>query len=392
MQEKQLRSGFTTGTCGAAAAKAAAVCLLSGERMTQTEILTPKGVRAVLHTEEVEEEGAVWFRVKKDAGDDPDVTHGAYVYASVTRVAGRPEAAWYQSEQFPHLYLTGGRGIGMVTRPGLACPVGKHAINPVPRQMMYEAVEEVCEAFDCRAPLLIRIQIPDGVLLAEKTFNPKLGITGGISVLGTSGIVEPMSEQALVETIRLEIHMKAVANGRRLILTPGNYGEACLREQLFLSLEKAVKCSNFIGEAVRCLEQEAIEEVLLVGHIGKLVKVAGGAENTHSRYGDGRMEILTDCMDAVMEGRKQAVGDDYQEYREQVLCANTTEEAVAYLNAMNLTEAVMTEVTNRIRHHMRIWSHGKVGVEVVTFSTVYGILGKSQGADAMIKRLTLEET
>lgn len=381
MQEKRLRSGFTTGTCGAAAAKAAAVCLLSGEIHRTISIMTPKGINACLETEPVHEDGRCFFRVQKDAGDDPDVTDRAFICACVSAMEGEAKALWYQSEQYPRLYLTGGIGVGMVTRQGLACPVGKHAINPVPRQMIFDAVQEVCETFDYSGCLLIQIWIPQGVELADKTFNPKLGIEGGISVLGTSGIVEPMSEQALTATIELEIHMKAVAGEHTLIITPGNYGEAFLREHLGLPLDKAVKCSNFIADTMACLEREGMKEVLLVGHLGKLIKVAGGVPNTHSRYGDRRMEILADCLDEPGSG-----------LNERILTANTTEEAVGYLKEAELTEQVMTEVTVRIKDHLERWSHGKVRAEVVTFSTVYGILGKSMGANALIKKLTSEET
>lgn len=392
MQEKQLKSGFTTGTCGAAAAKAAAVCLLTGEIKKQIEIMTPKGVVARLKVEQLHNRTEVSFRVQKNSGDDPDVTHGSWVYASLSSVCGQESESWYQSMEYPHLYLTGGEGIGMVTKPGLACPVGKHAINPVPRTMIFEAVESVCEAFDYTEPLLIKIEIPEGVMLAEKTFNPKLGIKDGISVLGTSGVVEPMSDPALLATIQLEIHMKAVEGIKKLILTPGNYGERFLHEQLHLSLDQAVRCSNFIADTMKMLEQEGIEEVLFVGHLGKMIKVAGGIPNTHSKYGDKRMEILAACLDEVHADQSIEKDIKNQVLREAVLKSNTTEEALEYLQTAQLLVAVMERVIQRIHDYLNQWGQGKVSVEVVTFSTVYGILGKSQGADALIKKLAMEET
>lgn len=423
-----LRSGFTTGTCGAAAAKAAAVCLLTGELLSRVEIVTPKGVAANLAVELVARgEAAACFRVQKDAGDDPDVTNGAWVYGTVERIGGVPDEVWYQSEDNPHLYLTGGEGIGLVTKPGLSCPVGKHAVNPVPRKMIFGAVEEVCEQMDCGEMLLIRIAIPQGVELAASTFNPKLGITGGISVLGTSGIVEPMSEQALIETIRLEIHMKAVAGVTNMILTPGNYGENFLREELQLSLNQAVKCSNFVADAMKMAAKEGINSVLFVGHIGKLIKVAGGVENTHSKYGDRRMEILADCWRiaafrdlskterlkhpvpgsgslAMIEPEMNVSGSRTPEeslLETQLLGSNTTEEALEYLQTAGCRDSVMEEAGRRIQLVLRGWSGTAAGekiaamekkeVEVVTFSTSLGILYKSSGADAMIKRIKTEE-
>ncbi|MEG7530670.1 MAG: cobalt-precorrin-5B (C(1))-methyltransferase CbiD [Hungatella sp.] len=373
MEKQALRSGFTTGTCAAAAAKAAAACLLLHKMDDEIAIVTPKGLMVHLKAEaDSEDDKLCCFRVQKDAGDDPDVTNAAWIYASVENRPEKIEPVWYQSEQFPQLYLTGGRGIGMVTKPGLACPVGKYAINPIPRQMIYEAVAEVAVCAAYVEDLLIRIQIPEGVKLAEKTFNPKLGIVGGISILGTSGIVEPMSEQALLDTIRLEIHMQAAMGRQEIILTPGNYGEHFLQEELQLPLSHAVKCSNFVADTIAMLEEEGITSLLFVGHLGKLIKVAGGVPNTHSKYGDRRMEILAGYV------RNPDLG-------EQIQRANTTEDALEMLQKSGCMETVMDAVVRAIQEVLMVWSHGKIRIEVVTFSLVYGILGKSRDADSLIE-------
>lgn len=382
MQDKPLRSGFTTGTCGAAAAKAAAVCLLGGECRERITIMTPRGILADMAVVQEQVGDVTWFRVEKDAGDDPDVTDKAWIYGSVQRILGDKKDVWYQSEEFLHLYLTGGEGIGMVTRAGLACPVGKHAINPVPRRMIFNAVQEVCQEMDCQEELLIQIQIPAGVALAARTFNPKLGIAGGISVLGTSGIVEPMSEKALLATIRLELHMKAVEGADSMILTPGNYGEKCLKEQLHLSLDRAVKCSNFIKDAMGMAAQEGFRHILFVGHLGKMIKVAGGVGNTHSQYGDRRMEILADCL----------TGHGDSKLRDQILSSNTTEDALDSLQAGGCREAVMKEAGRRIQAYLTDWGFHQVEVEVVTFSSVYGILFMSRGVDTLMKEFLEDET
>lgn len=386
MQKKEeLRNGFTTGTCSAAAASAAAVWRLMGEKKETANVRTPAGTEAVFFIRQMSEHGKDWFGVQKDAGDDPDVTHQTWIYGSVSYIEKSmdliPEM-WYQSEEYPNLFLTGAKGIGIVTRPGLACPVGKHAINPVPRKMIFEAVQQVCESADCQERLLIEIMIPAGEELAEKTFNPRLGIEGGISILGTTGIVKPMSEEALSASIQLEIHMCAVAGKKRLILTPGNYGETFLKETLGLSLESAVRCSNFAADAMESVEREGISEILFVGHLGKLIKIAGGVRNTHSKYGDRRMEILADCL---MNDQTDVL------FFNKIKSANTTEEAVEYLLQFHCLEIVMEEAVRRMKKYLEQWSHGKVRIEVVTFSTVYGILGKSQGADALIRKLAMED-
>ncbi len=220
-----MRRGYTTGSCAAAAACGAAQALLSGGEKQPEEIrlMTPKGIEVRIPVENVEinpEENRAVCSVRKDSGDDPDVTNRAIVCAEV----------FLRKEAEPPVRIDGGEGVGRVTKPGLACKVGEAAINPVPRKMIQQEVRKVMKAFDCRGGLDVIISIPDGKRLAEKTFNPKLGIVGGISVLGTTGIVEPMSEQALIDTIKVEINVAKATGVSYLVLTPGNYGETFLKE------------------------------------------------------------------------------------------------------------------------------------------------------------------
>ena len=384
-----LRSGFTTGTCAAVAAKAAAVLLITGEKEDYIELMTPGGKKASMKIlEHRMEKGRAGCCVEKDSGDDPDVTHQSRIWAWVQlqpAVAGGEKQEnlsgrerWYASEKYSFLYLTGGGGIGLVTRPGLSCPVGKHAINPVPRQMIFQSVAEVCLECGWSRPLLITVEIPGGEMLAAKTFNPRLGISGGLSVLGTSGIVKPMSQEALLETIRLELHMKAVSGQKRLILTPGNYGEAFVKEQLHLSLEEGIICSNFIFDSLMYAAAEGFREILLVGHMGKLIKVAGGVKNTHSMYGDRRMEILAACC--------KAAGVTDEKLLNVIEGSNTTEEAAKHLEKAGLTETVMAEVMSRIQAQAREWTSHQMEIEVVTFSSSYGILGMTKNAGEMAER------
>lgn len=409
--EKKLRGGFTTGTCAAAAVKAAVSLLFTGKTPERITLRLPDGREVKFFLEEAvfpEGEGRgkpARCAVRKDAGDDPDVTNGVWIYGTVRRIPEgmRPEALTdkplYGSDGHPSLFLTGGEGIGLVTKRGLPCPPGFYAINPVPRAMIFEAAAEACRGLDSgeaerlsgeekrpsreekrlsREPerLLIEISIPEGQALAEKTFNPNLGIRGGISVLGTSGIVNPMSEQALLETIRLDIRVKAQEGRRLLAVAPGNYGEDFLRSELHISMDAFVKCSNFIGETFRMMREEGIGSALFAGHVGKLIKVAGGVLNTHSKYGDRRMEIFCDC--AKEAGVPEAEA-------EALLSMNTTEEAVEYLTARGRMTETASVITERIR---RVIAEGcGIAPEVVVFSGRTGILGMTEGAASAAEQL-----
>lgn len=389
MDENKMRSGFTTGTCAAAAAKGAALLLVTGRNPGTVKLTTPKGVTAVMPLLEAlkDETGAV-CGVRKDAGDDPDVTDKTVVYAHVCFLNERqPEESWYDSEEYPGLWLAGGEGIGMVTRKGLSCPVGKPAVNPVPRRMIFEAAARVFEDYGQMRPAVITVSIPDGVRLAEKTFNPRLGIVGGISVLGTSGIVEPMSEAALLATIRLELHMKAVVGKRTAVLAPGNYGLNFLAEEFGIDSESVVKCSNFIEDSIKMAAEEGFQRVLLAGHAGKLIKAAGGAGNTHSAYGDNRMETMAGLVRQVLEeDLKEGVRPGSRSenacltLEQQVRIANTTEEAIALLRREGLDTRVMTLAAIDLKKRLEQWAGKRLRAEVIIFSSVYGILGITEEA------------
>jgi len=280
---KLLRCGYTTGACAAAAAKAGASLLLTGNAPERVTLDTPKGIALVLDVLDprLEEESAR-CAIKKDSGDDPDVTDGVLVYATVSRIPGGVE-------------IEGGEGVGRVTKPGLDQPVGTAAINSAPRRMIGDAVREVAAAYGYQGGLRVVISIPEGRALARKTFNPRMGIEGGISVIGTTGIVEPMSHQALMDTVRLEFRQLAASGARDVLLTPGNYGETFAGETLGLGLTGHIACSNLIGGAIDAAVENGFLRILLVGHIGKLVKLGIGAANTHSSEVDGRMETLIAC-------------------------------------------------------------------------------------------------
>ena len=315
----ELRKGFTTGSCAAAAAKAACRMLLSGSDVDKISIITPKGPAfdaEILNAERTAD--YVKCAVRKDGGDDPDITTGALIEAEV-RFAGTEEGT--EEGDALRVIIKGGRGVGRVTRPGLDQPVGEAAINSVPREMITREVTEVLDMFDCSEAVTVTISVPEGEELALHTFNPRLGIEGGISIIGTSGVVEPMSRQAILDTIRVELRQKRAEGHDIAFISPGNYGLDFMKETYDIDLDRSVKCSNFVGETIDMICELGFSGMLLTGHIGKLVKVAGGIMNTHSREADCRMEIIAAA--AVREGA------DTETLRRILDCLTTEERPTA---------------------------------------------------------------
>lgn len=389
---KKLRYGYTTGSCAAAAAKAAAWMLLSGKELRYVDLMTPKQIPLHLEVLEiVRTQSSVSCAVKKDGGDDPDVTNGILVCAEVsypvdTGIAADSPKAKGQQTALPEtemdrsrIRIDGGIGVGRITKPGLEQPVGAAAINRVPRRMIRENVLEVCTELQYAGGLNVLISIPEGEALAEKTFNPRLGIVGGISVLGTSGIVEPMSEQALIDTIRVEIRQK-LANGMEyLLIVPGNYGIDFLEEYGHgLCLEDAVKCSNFVGEALDASAEFGAKGVLLVGHIGKFVKLAGGIMNTHSHNADARMELLT--VHAALLGAPVSLLSRMME-------SVTTDDALECLQEAGLVKPVMERLMERMEFYVGQRVQKQLELGIITFSKVYGVLGQTGSATELAEKI-----
>jgi len=399
---KRLRRGFTTGSCAAAAATAAAQMLMTGEIVEMVQIQTPGGPvynAQILDAEILErawpsgrKRTSCRCAVLKDGGDDPDITTGTRIVAEVSL-----------SDE-PGITIDGGAGIGRVTKPGLDQPVGQAAINRIPRQMIAENVGKILREWQNmrNAPkgLHVVISAPDGEAIAEKTFNPKLGIVGGISILGTTGIVEPMSDRAIVETIRAQMRVQKAQGRRYVIAAPGNYGLAFLQEQYGLERNgqeqinrerngqenareaaetTVVQISNFAGEAVEMAAELGFEGFLLAGHIGKLVKVAGGAPNTHSKYGDRRMETLWE-MAAVF-----CPEENRESLRKEILECVMTDAALEVLDSHGLKEKTAQEMARRICANLVQWSGGRLRAETIVFSHQNRELVRSQGAEEMIR-------
>lgn len=364
-QGKNLRCGYTTGSCATAASKAAAAMLLTGERIDSVRIDTPKGI--VLNLEPLEVMLTADFAscaIRKDSGDDPDDTNGVLVYAKVEKTAE------------PGIMIEGGVGVGRVTKPGLACAVGGPAINQTPRKMITTEVGKVMTEAGYTGGLKVTISIPAGVEIAKKTFNPRLGIIGGLSVLGTSGIVEPMSEKALVETMYVEIRAQQAAGNKNLLVFFGNYGEDFTRDEMKLDLEGHVTCSNFVGELLDYAVFCGFETLLLIGHSGKLVKVAQGVMNTHSKYADCRTELF--ALEAMFHGASVEVG-------KEIYSCLTTDEVTKVLKRENIFEPVIEKVTDKIDFYMQHRVHGKIKTAALMFSNVYGVLGKTKYADELVE-------
>lgn len=371
-----MKKGFTTGSCSAAAAKAAAYMLLSGQEKLNIEIETPAGVMFKADIVDVNrQESFVSCAVIKDGGDDPDVTTGCHVTATVSVEKTGSEGATAKPAS---IIIDGGVGVGRVTLPGLDQPVGNAAINSVPREMIEKEVREVCSLLDFNGTLKVEISIPEGVELAGKTFNPRLGIVDGISVLGTTGIVEPMSNKALIDTIHVELSQKKAMGYKYAAVTPGNYGLKFMKDTFDYDLDSSVKCSNFIGETVDSVCRLGFEGMILTGHIGKLIKVAGGIMNTHSHEADSRMEILASSVIRA--------GADADLAKKVLDCLNT-EEALRHIKDAGILEKTMDIVLEKILFYLNFRCNSSIQIECILYSNEFGILAESQGASNMLKCL-----
>ncbi len=367
---KKLYYGYTTGTCAAAAAKAAALMLATGQAVPCVDILTPKGIALNLEVlEPALEPDHARCAIRKYSGDDPDVTNGILVFADVTL------------SETPGVSVDGGVGVGRVTKPGLKQAVGEAAINPVPMRMIREAAESVAEDYGIRG-LKVVLSIPDGVELAKRTFNPRLGIVGGISVLGTSGIVEPMSEAALVESIGLELRQKYALGCRRIIIAPGNYGADFIRSLCHVEESELVKCSNFIGQTIDMAVNAGYGEMLFISHIGKAIKLAGGIMNTHSREADSRAELMAAC--ALRAGCTA-------ETARRLLDCLTTDEMLEVLKAAGLMERTMEIAGERIDYYMNYRAKGQITIGAAIFSNETGMLCTTGPAAAWLAELKANE-
>ncbi len=391
-----LRKGFTTGTCAAAAAKAAAAALFASEKLPCVSVILPSGETVSLEIAgNWQGEGWAQCCVVKDAGDDPDITNGMEVHA---RVSMLPDGD-------SRILIDGGEGVGRVTMPGLDQPPGEAAINSVPRQMIRQAVSEVMEKTGGCSGVQVTISIPGGEKKALSTLNPVLGIEGGLSVLGTSGIVEPMSEKALLDTIRVRIRQelalqemgqkaepvvlpkeasgmeagseKETEKSRILLMAPGNYGLDFLKSRFGIDPDRVIKISNFIGESIDLAVSEGAAALVLAGHIGKLVKLAGGIMNTHSSMADARLEIL--ASNALLAGA------DADTCRRMLACP-TTDGALAILAEEYPLDDTMSLIIEKAAGHLARRAGTGIEIGIAMFSYEFGLLGCSRNFEELLTR------
>lgn len=367
---EKLRCGYTTGSCAAAAAKAAAEMIFTGHEVTGVKLMTPKGIMLDLDVVDAEmKDGGASCAIVKDSGDDPDITNGIRVYSRVRLI---PEGT----------VILGGEGVGVVTKAGLDRPVGDAAINTVPRRMISGAVAEIAEKYGYSGGFEVTVSIPQGVELAKKTFNPRMGIEGGISVIGTSGIVEPMSNTAVIETIRAEANIRRAAGQRNMLLTIGNYSEDFVQRELPFSLERSVTCSNFIGDAIDIGMELGFESILIVGHIGKLVKLGAGIMNTHSSWADGRMDVLVTC--GVLAGA------DTDTLKRLPDCV-TADAAMDILEEGGYLEKTADILSRRMDSYLRARVKDSIPIAALAFSYKRQLQVRTALAEELIKAITEEE-
>lgn len=350
-ENKKLRYGFTTGTAASLATKAALLSLTKNEFPESVSVMTPKGWLVTTDVVATSRDGKWHYAsVKKDAGDDPDITHGALVQARVS----------FAEDGQTH--IDGGVGVGRVTKKGLQVDVGKAAINPVPMAM----IQAVCHDVSPDRGINVIIDIPDGEALAKKTFNPQLGIIGGISIIGSSGIVEPMSKKALIDTIETELKVLKANHAKRILLVPGNHGEK-EAQALGIVADGTVKISNFVGESLDLCLEYGFEDIVLVGHVGKFVKLSLGIFQTHSREADGRIAALLQGL--IKEKAPYALLEAVQD-------EVTVEGACALI-----VDAAYTQLFDRLSdqavQYIYKRTFDKLNIELYMFSFNHGVLGRS---------------
>ena len=365
VNQKLLRCGYTTGTCAAAASKAAVAMLFKQESMDSVAITTPNQTDLIIDVLNPQfNDNVASCSIEKDSGDDPDITNGILVSSKVTLLPDSSE-----------IIIEGGRGVGKVTKGGLDQPVGMSAINSVPRKMIKDSLNELAMQYNYKGGFHVLISVPKGEEIAKKTFNPELGIVGGISILGTTGIVEPMSAKALADSIKVEISVIAAESNESILIFLGNFGKKFTEEELNLSTKPGIMCSNFIDVALDSSVEFGFKNILIVGHIGKLVKLGIGMFNTHSHNGDGRIETLLSC---ALEA-----GADIEILNEIQKCV-TTNAVLDILYENDLLTKTMGVLNGRIGHNIDRRIPEDINVGFICFANTgeySGVLFESENAD-----------
>lgn len=391
---KKYRRGYTTGSCATAVSKAAVYMLLTNEKIDTVNIDTPKGIYLSIpvvssEIKKNEDTGEIYSicSVQKDGGDDIDATNGIEIFAKATWVyedeIDKSENNFsFEGDGF---CVFSGEGVGIITKKGLSVEPGRPAINPVPQKMIAKEVEAVLKAseekvlndknsLDNRKKVIkIIIFIPKGEEVANKTFNPRLGIVGGISIIGTSGIVEPMSDEGWKKSLSIELNMKKELGMDKIILVPGNHGESFISDRIGEN-SSVVRTSNFLGYMLMEAKRMGFKKILLAGHIGKFIKLSAGIFNTHSKVADARNEILIANL-ALMGASTELV--------RKIDSCLTTEEAtdIVYENGFGEVFDIICEKCKK-RAEMHV--DNEIEIEVFIFKMDKTVLGKSKNAEEML--------
>ena len=377
-----MRFGYTTGSCATAAAKAAAIGLFTGNIPDEIEIDTPASVklRLKIHHRQLSADEAA-CAVQKDAGDDPDVTNGCYVHAKVMRNFAQT------------IEIDGGEGVGRVTKPGLQVPVGHAAINPVPRRMIEGAVKEV---IGNGCGLKIVISVPEGKVLGEKTFNPKLGIIGGISIIGTTGIVRPMSEDAFKTSLLCGLDIAQGIGYETVVLVPGSLGERSTLNLFDIPKDQVIQISNFVGFMLTAAGQRNFKRIILAGHPGKLAKLLRGDFQTHSAVSKPANDILIDIIEQQVQngGQESGVGGQKTETRLPDAMLNHLKEVSTVEGIVELLReykylSIMNEVAEKVETKVLEFYRDKqpfpaLEAGVILFDMKGSIIGISNSAQTWL--------
>lgn len=373
---KELRSGYTTGTCAAVATYVALSLLLDRDILESVEVTTLNGVKLEVPVYS-KKRGKTWGRgvILKDAGDDPDVTNGIEICAKVKIVNEFKNIE--KAHIFENIAIVGGRGVGLVTKKGLKVLPGKSAINPGPQEMIIKAVNSLIS--DKNIKVLVTIYVPKGREKALKTFNGKLGILNGISILGSTGIVKPMSEDALTKSMYAELKvLKENSEKDWVVFAFGNHGKQfCIDNNI--DIERMVVTSNYIGFMIDSAVELGFKRVLLIGHIGKAIKVAGGIFNTHSKVADARLEILAANAILVNESRENIL---------KILSSNTAEEACEYASKKM---ELFTLIADKVAQKSKEYSKDNLEFEAILFNYKGDILGYSENTYKLVGEIKSEK-
>ena len=371
MESNELKYGFTTGSAACASAKAALNYLITGIK-SDVSIETPSGIIYTpkvydyfierLSPETINIGDYAGCYVIKESGDDPDITAGMKIFSKVT-INGDNE-----------IIITGAKGIGRVTRKGLDQNIGEYAINSVPRKMIKDALTKLLYEHCINMGVTVEISAPEGEEVAKKTFNPHMGIEGGISIIGTSGIVRPMSTEALIDTIKLDINIKYNEGMKKCIIAPGNYGVTFLKNNYGIEEKDIVLCSNFVSDAMKLAVDRGFTKILFCSHIGKMIKVSGGVLNTHSMYGDRRMEFMSDALSEAVTDNDNV---DIDFLKEKIKNCISTTEALNVIEPYGLIKRVSKVIVDKTKNRLEEVCNNKATVDVILYENSYGELAKS---------------